>query len=126
MIVLDASVMIAILDASDPHFLAARELLAANTAERLAAHRLTLAEALVQAVRADRGAEVSSALRSLGIESVDELDDPLELAQVRTGSGLKAPDSCVLLAARRAGAALATFDSRLASAARTIGVPVMP
>lgn len=126
MILLDASVMIAVLDGSDPHFPAAKELLAASTAERLVAHRLTLSEALVQAVRAGRGPDVAAALRALGIEAVDVLDDPLELAQMRAGSGLKTPDSCVLLAAHRAGATLATFDARLAAAARMIGVPVAP
>ncbi len=44
MIVLDASVMIAVLDSADPHFRRAKEFLASSLAERLMAHRLTLAE----------------------------------------------------------------------------------
>ena len=126
MIVLDASVMIAVLDGADPHFDAAKTLLSENLGERLVAYRLTLSEALVQAVRAGRGSEAVAALAALGIEAVDVLDDPLELARMRADSGLKTPDSCVLLAARRAGVALATFDRRLADAARAIGVPVAP
>lgn len=126
MIVLDASVMIAVLDSADPHFRRAKEFLASSLAERLMAHRLTLAESLVAAVRAGRGQEVSAALGVLGVEAIDLLDDPLELAQARAESGLKTPDSCVLLAARRAGAKLATFDARLAEAARAAGVVVVP
>jgi predicted nucleic acid-binding protein len=123
-IVLDASVMIAVLDGSDPHFPRAKVLLAAHVSEQMLAHRLTLSESLVAAVRAGRGEEASAALRAVGIEPIDVLDDPLELAQVRAETGLKMPDGCVLLAARRAGATLATFDVRLADAARAGGVPV--
>ena len=124
MIVLDARVMIAVLDGADPHSDAAKTLLSASMHERLVAHRLTLSEALVQAVRTGRGSDAVAALAALGIEALDVLDDPLELARVRAESGLKTPDSCVLLAARRAGAAVATFDRRLADAARAAGVSV--
>ncbi len=125
MIVLDASVMIAVLDRRDVHHAAARRLFDENAAERLAAHRLTAAESLVQPARAGRVAAVSAALITLGVEWVDILDDPAELAELRARTGLREPDACVLLAARRAGARLATFDARLASAARGEGVPVV-
>ena len=125
MIVLDASVMIAILDRQDAHFPAARRLFDASAAERLAAHRLTVAEALVQAARTGRGKAVAGGLAALGVELVDILDDPLDLAEVRVESQLKVPDSCVLLAAIREHAALATFDRRLAEAARRFGVDVV-
>lgn len=125
MIVLDATVMIAVLDGDDLHFAAAKQLFASHLTERLTAHRLTLSESLVQAARAGRGQAVSAALGALGIEPIDTLDDPLELAQLRADTGLKSPDGCVLLAARREGASLATFDARLAAAARACGVPVV-
>lgn len=124
-IVLDASVMIAILDADDAHFAAARDLFRANASQRLVAHRLTLAEALIQATRAQRGATVASALSGLGVERHSELDDPLELAEIRVRTGLKMPDCCVLGTAVRERASLATFDSRLADAARSLGVLVV-
>ncbi|MFT4135870.1 type II toxin-antitoxin system VapC family toxin [Microbacterium sp.] len=126
MIVLDASVMIAILDADDTHFAAARELFRAHTADRLVAHRLTMAETLIQAIRAQRGHAVAAALAELGIEPHGELDDPLELAELRERTGLKLPDSCVLKTALRERATLATFDARLVASARALGVAVVP
>ncbi|MBS1906667.1 MAG: PIN domain-containing protein [Actinobacteria bacterium] len=109
-IVLDASVMIAVLDRADPHFDTAKDLLAENVSQRLSAHRLTVSETLIQPVRSGRGAEVAAALDLLGVEPIDILDDPLELATARAESGLTTPDGCV----------------RLAAAARTIGVRVIP
>ncbi|TXK18519.1 PIN domain-containing protein [Homoserinibacter sp. GY 40078] len=125
MIVLDASVMIALLDGADAHAAAAREFFASHASTRLTAHRLTVAETLVQAARADRGQEVATALTSMGVEHLDTLDDPLALAEVRAASGLRMPDCCVLLSAVRERASLATFDDRLAEAALAVGVPVV-
>ena len=125
MIVLDASIMIAALDDADAHFATAKRVLVEHSAQRLVAHRLTLAETLVQAVRAGRGSAMVAALAAVGVETVDVLDDPLELAELWAESGLKLPDACVLLVARRSGAALATFDQRLATAARAAGVAVV-
>jgi len=124
-IVLDASVMIAILDPHDAHYSAARELFRANAAQRLAAHRLSMAESLVVAARADQTAAVAFALAALGVGHFDEPDNPVELAELRARTGLRMPDACVLLAARRDSASLATFDVRLAQTARDLGVSVL-
>ena len=126
MIVLDASVMIAILDGDDVHFVAAKELLRTRTTERFVAHRLTIAESLVQATRAQRGPAVAAALAGLGVERIDVLDDPIDLAELRVRTGMKMPDCCVLHTAVRERASLATFDARLADAARSLGVIVVP
>lgn len=126
MIVLDASVMIAVLDSEDAHFSRALELFRAAAGGGFAAHRLTVAETLVSAVRRDRGPAVQTALADLGVALVDDLDDPLSLAELRVRTGLRMPDACVLQAAIRARARLATFDDRLATAARAVGVVVMP
>lgn len=125
MIVLDASVMIAVLDARDAHSERAREILRTHVSERFMAHRFTLAETLVRAVRDGRSAQVASALADLGIERHDELDDPQQMAELRVRSGLKLPDCCVLATAIREGADLATFDARLAFAAASQGVVVV-
>ena len=125
MIVLDASVMIAVLDPHDAHFARARELFRAGSRERVVAHRLSMAEALVVAARAEVTAEVARALDALGVGRLDEPDDPIELAELRARTGLRMPDACVLLAARRASAGLATFDQRLAHTARDEGVLVL-
>jgi len=122
LIVLDASVMIAILDGSDVHFADAKRIFFDNAAERFVAHRVTLAETLVQPARGARESAMSNALDALGVGRLDEPDDPIELARLRADSGLRMPDSCVLHAAMRDRAKLATFDDRLAAAARQRGV----
>lgn len=125
MIVLDASVMIAVLDPHDVHFTRARELFRANSTQRVVAHRLTMAESLVVAARANLTVAVALALATLGVGRLDEPDDPVELAELRAHTGLRMPDACVLLAARRDGASLATFDRRLAHTAQGEGIPVL-
>ncbi len=125
MIVLDASVMIAVLDRDDAHFRAARDVFRAAAEQRVVAHRLTMAEALVLAARTKRTAAAAAALSGLGVGRLDEPDDPVELAELRATTGLRLPDACILLAARRDHAGLATFDRKLADAARVEGVAVV-
>lgn len=124
-IVLDANVMIAVLDPQDSHFGAARRFFGVHTSERLAAHRLTMAEALVLAARSGREVAAAAAISALGVGRFDEPDDPIELARLRASSGLKLPDCIVLHAAIREKAKLATFDARLATAAARFGVEVV-
>ncbi|MDM4762466.1 type II toxin-antitoxin system VapC family toxin [Galbitalea sp. SE-J8] len=125
MIVLDASVMIAALDRTDAHFRRAKAILRSAGRERLVAHRITLAEVLVRPAGAGKDDAVASALDAMGVGRLDEPDDPRVLAQLRARHGLKMPDCCVLHAALRDGARLATFDERLAGAARAEGVAVV-
>ena len=84
-----------------------------------------MAEALVVAARSNLTQAVSDALSGLGVGRLDQPDDPVELAEIRAQTGLRMPDTCVLLAAKRDGASLATFDERLAKAARGQGIPVV-
>ncbi len=125
MIVLDANVMIAILDSSDAHFQAAQRIFLNHTTERLVAHRITVGETLVQPARAGRTAAAVAALAMLGVGHLDEPDDPITLAELRASSGLRLPDCVILHAALRDKAKLATFDARLASAAAGLGVTVV-
>jgi predicted nucleic acid-binding protein len=93
----------------------------------LLVHALTLAEVLVGGVRVGRGAAMGEDLRAAGVEVAPaDADEPLRLAELRATSGMGLPDCCVLDAAVRAGAALATFDAALAAAARHRGVAVLP
>jgi len=119
--VLDASVLLAHLDDTDPHTEGARTILA--EAEALAASTLTLGEVLVGAARAGRLDEQLAALAELEISEI-----PLErgagagLARLRAETGLRMPECCVLHAAGVTGAdAVATRDRRLARAAATRG-----
>ncbi len=125
MIVLDANVMIAVLDPQDSHFDSARRFFVAHASERLAAHRLTMAEALVLAANAGSEVAAAAAISALGVGRFDEPDDPIELARLRARSGLKMPDCCVLYAAIRERASIATFDVQLARAASGLGVQVV-
>lgn len=125
MIVLDASVLIAHLDAADRHHEHAEALLLAATEEDLGASTLTLAEVLVAPARAGRLDAAEAALRDLGVDVVALPGDAApRLARLRADTGLRLPDCCVLLAARQSGAALATFDDRQAAAARDLGIAV--
>lgn len=125
MIVLDASVLIAHLDASDAHHERSRTLLLDVANRAVGASPITLAEVLVGPARAgqlDRGAAL---LRQLEVTSVHLADDaPMRLASLRASTGLRLPDCCVLLAAEQAHGAVATFDDRLASAAADHGLVV--
>lgn len=127
MIVLDASVLIAVLDASDAHHGRAVDLLADAAGEDLAVADLTLAEVLVGPARAGRLAEATAAIDGLGVAPV-----PLPagaapaLARLRAETSRRLPDCCALLSAEQARAALATFDGALARAARARGQTVLP
>ena len=118
MIVLDAGVLIAYLDSDDNHHVAAEALLVGAIDDDLGANPLTLAEVLAVPARDGRLESAQTVLREL---EVDELafprDTAVRLAQLRASTGLKMPDCCVLLAAEDAGAAVASFDDRLARTA---------
>jgi predicted nucleic acid-binding protein len=127
-IVADASVLIAHLEASDPHHEQAIELLIEHADSPLGASTITLAEVLVGPAQADRLEDARAALDALGV-----LEVPLEaraaarLASLRARTGVKLPDCCVLLAAVDADAdALLTFDQRLTRAAGEEGVATHP
>ena len=127
MITLDASVVIAHLQPRDPHHQAATAFLLANADEPLLIHSLNLAEILVGGVKAGRGPELYDDLRGIGIRVADRPEgEPLRLAALRVETGLKLPDCCALDTALISGSTLATFDDRLASAARTRHLEVGP
>ncbi len=128
MIALDASILVAHLYPLDAHHGAATSLLLdAVVDERLLVHALTLAEVLVGGVKIGQGAEMLADLKMAGIMLASRDDDePLRLAELRSKTGLKLPDCCVLDVAVSNEAKLATFDRALATAAHRLGVSVMP
>lgn len=124
MIVLDASVLIAHLDPDDAHHRASSRVL--ETDDELLAHRITMAEVLVGGVRIDQGLEMQDDLVRLGVVAAESDDgEPLRLAHLRVATTLRLPDCCVLDVALRNRCALATFDLRLATAARHLGLVVV-
>lgn len=126
MIALDASVLIAHLYPFDAHHDAATRVLLDAEPERLLVHAITLAEVLVGGVSSGRGAEMRADLQAAGLRVARQDDDePLRLAELRVRTGLRLPDCCVLDVAVSNGAALATFDQALATAASSVGVPIL-
>lgn len=126
MIILDASVLIAHFDGDDAHNERAKTLLEQFGDDGLAANQLTLAEVLVRPARVGRLDLAQSALDELGVTQVLMGNDaPGRLASLRASTNLKMPDCCTLYAAEQTGSALATFDDRLASAAKVRGVTVL-
>ncbi|MFT3799001.1 type II toxin-antitoxin system VapC family toxin [Microbacterium sp.] len=123
MTVLDASVLIAYLG-SDDHSPAATAIL--RDQERPSIHAVTLAEVLVGP--AGRGTEEAAlaAVDELGIRTLaHDPDEPLLVARLRASTRLLLPDCFPLAAALRGGVTLATFDKRLAAAARALEVTVV-
>lgn len=124
MIVLDATIVIAYLNANDVHHERAVALLTHHAAPYVM-HTLTIAEVLVGPARGDRHRAAWRDLQDVGVRRATlDADEPLLLAQVRVETGLRMPDACVLAAAVDAAIPLATFDDRLASAARDRGLLV--
>lgn len=127
MIVLDASVTIAYLDATDPHHHRATELLEAHALGGFWMHQLTIAEVLVGPVRAGRANQLLEDLQSIGIVAHQATpNEPLILAELRATTGLKMPDCCVLAVAQHESVPLATFDEQLTRIARTVAVQTLP
>ena len=127
MIVLDACVLIAHLDESDAFHEDSDTLLGSAAAEPLGASAISLAEVLVGPARAGRLDQATAALAQLEVITIAlGADAPARLATLRAGTNLSLPDCCVLLAAEQKGsAAVATFDDRLAAAARNRGFRVL-
>ncbi|MDR3359679.1 MAG: PIN domain-containing protein [Bifidobacteriaceae bacterium] len=125
MIALDASVLIAYLNGAHVHHARAVGIIKAGLPGELLIHSLTLAEVLVGAVAAGQETQVRQTLQAIGLRVADRPEDEAaQLARLRVTSKLKLPDCCVLATARQLGAWLATFDQKLASAARELGIKV--
>lgn len=122
---LDASAIIAHLDANDAHYEAVHAVLSQGLDEPLLAHPLTIAECLVASVRKGQGAAMVDAIETMGVQVVD-VDDgaPMRLADLRVATGLRMPDCCAIDVARAHTATFVTFDDRQAAAAHGLGVEV--
>ncbi len=125
-VVLDASVVIGYLTRGDVHQSAAIDILDADEWIEFAIHPFTLAESLVGPASRGEAELAISALESIGVESWSpDAGWPRRLAALRSSTELRLPDCCPLDAAEQLGAALATFDDRLARTARERGVEVL-
>jgi predicted nucleic acid-binding protein len=122
-IVLDAGVVISHLQQEDPFHDAATGFLEEHEEFDWAVSAMTLAECLVQAVRAGRGMQMLHKIERLAILQLDlSASDALTLADTRSTTGLRMPDAIVVHTAQRHGAELATTDRSVARAAEQRGV----
>ncbi len=126
MIVLDACVLIAHLTTDDSHHDRATRLLIGLAGQPKAMSVLTRAEVLVVPARAGRRRVAEDVLDRLRIDTFELPSNAARtLADLRSATGLRMPDCCVLLTAElNSPAELATFDERLARAATERGVIV--
>lgn len=125
MIVLDANVLIALLDDEDVHHGRAMGVLTELADRPLAASAITVAEVLVEPVRTGRLIPAQTALEGLVTELALTPGSAARLAALRVTTQLRLPDCAVLLAAADVDAeAIVTFDDRLRQAAGEIGVSV--
>ena len=123
MIVVDASALIAHLDADDAQHQRAVERMIELAEQPLGCRSITLAEVVVGPARAGRLEAAERAVRDLGVTEIrlGEGAAP-RLAGIRAATGLKLPDCCVLLAAQDCGAqAVLTLDDRLGRQAKRLG-----
>lgn len=125
--IVDANILIAILDDKDVHHKAAANLIANAGPERLLVHEITLAETLILPHRAGSAARAAHFIEALGITTPDPLPGlALDLAEVRADTGLKMPDCICVALAKRLQHDLATFDVRLRNVAAQLGLRVRP
>jgi predicted nucleic acid-binding protein len=118
LIVLDASVLIAVLDGDDVHHRAARTALEEHAEDDLRVPAHTLAEALVHPARTGRDREVRRLIAALEIV-IDPIDEEVAVvaARLRTkhGSSLRMPDALVIAHANvRKAKKVLTADARWA------------
>lgn len=127
-VILDASVLIAAMNPADAHHRKAVALLRSGAISgNLIAHPMTIAESAVGAAEHGRLEEIQSAYARLGVAIANaDSGQPWRLAQLRASTRLPLPDCCVLDTAIEFEGHLATFDSRLATAAQAHEIALAP
>ena len=100
MIVADASWIIALRDADDPHHASAITLNEATVDDVIVVHPVTLAECLVGAARLGQLDAGAAALRAAFEVADIDIDAPLRWANIRSATSLRLPDAIALDTAR--------------------------
>ena len=122
-VVLDASALIADLDANDAHHGWVLSSLRGLFSAEIIVSALTLAEAFVAAEAAGRGESTMAHVRALDVRVIELGEgDVRPLARLRAATRLRMPDAVVLHTAIAQGAELMTTAARLARIARDHGV----
>lgn len=125
-VVLDAGVLIGLLDGSDAHHEWATQLFIDTIDDSLHVSVLTLAEVLVHPARVGRAESVQRSLEGLHLTVHPiEADQALALASLRSHSNMRMPDVVVVHLAERAGGVVATTDRTLATGAASRGLSTL-
>ena len=127
-VVLDADVLIGALDASDPHHAQARACFTAwhRRSETVLVSVVNLSEVLVApAAEAERLRRARAAIAALGV-AIHRPTEAIgvEAARLRGAHAISLPDAYCLAAAKHLDASVASFDQKVARAARDEGVDV--
>jgi len=126
MIVLDANVLIGLLDPADANHAAAERLLLAHASEQFALSVLTFTEFLIRPTALGLASTAEAFVANMGVVVSPLLvDDARQLARMRTASGLKLPDAVVLWLAQASSAKVMTMDGQLAGTAAALGIDVV-
>lgn len=124
-VVLDASALIALYSENDSHHKWALRMFVETAHLEFMMNVLNFSEALVGPARAGRKAQFLKNTEGLGIQVASlQPKSAEELADLRVSSGLRMPDSVVLLQAKEVSGAVATTDSSLAREAIRMGLEV--
>ena len=119
MIVFDAGVLIAWLNADDAFHSAALAFMEENEDFDFAASTVTMAECLIRPTHAGRADEVIAAFDRLELIGLDlAASDAPGIARVRAETGLRMPDALVVFAAEHHSADIVTTDAALSRAAQ--------
>lgn len=123
--VFDASALIALFSEADSHHSWALKAFGETAEYHYQITALTLAEVLVHPIRSGKEKLFLENLKSLEMEvTAIDMGSALELARLRSETGLRMPDAVVLNQCNQANGALVTADSMLATRSREIGIEV--
>lgn len=125
MIVLDANVLIAMLDPADLHYAGTAAFMRANVGQSFVTNVLTLAEALVHPTGRGEADVNERRFNEFGLRILTvPYDAAVALAEVRHATRLRMPDAVVVFTAEWLGARIVTTDRALATAADRRGLDV--
>lgn len=122
-IVLDASVLIALHNSQDPHHGWAMQFFKSTLDQKWQLSVLSFAEAMVHPAKAGKLDLFQQSVAGLGLEIREvPADSAAEIAFLRANTGLRMPDLLALYQAMQSNAALATTDKSLALKAGSLGL----
>lgn len=120
-LVFDANVVIALFDRNNYHHDKALRCYLESSSSDIYLSAITHAEILTHPASSGELKFFVKNIKSAGFNIVDLTDDlSVEVAKVRSSTGLKMPDSCVLALAKSLNADLVTFDQAIYKKSKSV------